>query len=661
MTTYNTKNPVPSADARDRYDNSQVFDELMNGPAPRTPDRLGILRQSWAGIEAEFVGSQTTRAAAFQAFLDAMGWSSLGAYAAGISIISHTQTVDYQGQPYQLKPSVPSSLDAPYVTTGNWDTEGVNFKLVGDNSLRQYLLSDQGSQNIGTPRGTVEADVLSLREKNDIQDGNLAAAVTDLTRIAETGVFGKDVMFKKVRARTKVGTPFIHVFGDSISHGAFADDWYRNGWVNVFKRMLNVELGTQSYGVTPMQVFNNPVTGTLNNDVHDITVSNGWTLQDVAHDCPTGSSWLTSAAGAELNISVPTFQARGVIYYAAKPGGGAFDILVNGVTIATVDTSASARNAFVGSGFLLTDNGLGKCNIKIRTKSMAPVEITGIGYYGQDNQAVLQNFSESGRKLRNTSEGLVSRMMSESALFIMALGVNDYYDHRDNPAAYAEFVQVIDWLIQYANLHQVPVVVPDFVWFVGPETPTRMQLKRLADETNGTYIPFPDHFKNDGTMADADYLINTLYLFTNDLHPNIAGHKYIAEVVAKRIGLSISSKQEVMDYHDWWYPLELNPALGAKNSSTHTALVSAVKNQGGQILVRLNIKDLPTAGGGIALGFPYRAGVRFDIPVTTFLTPTNAGVSRGVCIFNQAGVSVLPNASNDSPSHQLHFAVPRTS
>lgn len=155
MTTYNTKNPVPSADARDRYDNSQVFDDLMNGPAPSTPDRLGVLRQSWAGMEQAFIGSEAERAAAFQAFLDASGWSSLGTYAAGINIISHTQTVDYQGQPYQLKPSVPASIDAPYVTTGNWATEGVNFKLVGDNSLRQELASAAGESLVGEPGNTV--------------------------------------------------------------------------------------------------------------------------------------------------------------------------------------------------------------------------------------------------------------------------------------------------------------------------------------------------------------------------------------------------------------------------------------------------------------------------------------------------------------------------
>lgn len=168
MTTYNTKNPVPSADARDRYDNSQVFDDLMNGAAPSTPDRLGVLRQSWAGMEQAFAGSEADRAAAFQAFLEASGWSSLGTYAAGINIISHTQTVDYQGQPYQLKPSVPASLDAPHVTTGDWATEGVNFKLVGDNSLRQDLSSPVGGNNVGVTVGGKVTDVQSFASTRGI-------------------------------------------------------------------------------------------------------------------------------------------------------------------------------------------------------------------------------------------------------------------------------------------------------------------------------------------------------------------------------------------------------------------------------------------------------------------------------------------------------------
>ena len=159
MTTYNTGNPVPSADARDRYDNSQTFDEVINGALTYYPNRVGQNVLSLKGMQSLFNAEQADRASAFsveqdrrddafQQFIESSGWSSLGPYAAGVTITSHSQTVDYMEQPYQLKPSIPVSLDAPYVTTGDWATESVNFKLVGDNSLRQDLAGPDGSQNV---------------------------------------------------------------------------------------------------------------------------------------------------------------------------------------------------------------------------------------------------------------------------------------------------------------------------------------------------------------------------------------------------------------------------------------------------------------------------------------------------------------------------------
>lgn len=159
MTTFNTGNAVPSADARDRFDNSQTFDEVINGGLTYYPNRVGNNVLSLKGMsdlfnaaqldrENEFEADQGQREAVFQQFLEGTGWSSLGAYGAGVVITSHTQTVDYLGQPYSLKPSVPASLDAPYVTTGVWATEGVNFKLVGDNSLRQDLADPLLGANI---------------------------------------------------------------------------------------------------------------------------------------------------------------------------------------------------------------------------------------------------------------------------------------------------------------------------------------------------------------------------------------------------------------------------------------------------------------------------------------------------------------------------------
>lgn len=521
----------------------------------------------------------------------------------------------------------------------------------------QDLSGADGARLIGDGAGSVKDTTNALAGRDiDLQDD------IDLAKLlADTGNFGKNIMLAKARARIFAGAPFMHVLGDSISHGAFADDWYRNGWVNLFKRMLNVELGTYSYGVTPLLPFTNPVTGASNADIHDVLIGAHWLLYDTIPDVPTGASWVTATASAQIDITVPTFQDVAVIYYAQNPSGGSFEILINGTPLTTINTNAATRNPFVGYGFVLTDNGLGSCKITIRTTSTAEVEINGIGYYKTANQAVLQNMSQSGRKLINTSQACVQKLMGESALFVMALGVNDFYDHQNDDVKFAAFTQVIDWLIQYANQYEVPVVVPDFVWYVGPENRTRAQLRRLATQTKGVYIPFPDFFIKNSIVPNSAYLIETLNLFTNDLHPNVAGHKLIAETIAKKIGLSVSSKKQVLDYHDWWFPLALNPASGVTNKSTSAPLVSAIKNQGGQVLVRLNLTGLAGAvTKGVALGYPSRAGVQFDIPVTTQLTPTNAGVSQGVCIVNAAGVSVLTNAQNATADHQLFLSVPRS-
>lgn len=161
MTIYATGNALGSTDVRDLLDNAQNFDNAVNDTASDTwVDRFGVTRKTLKGYDAEFDAdqaarelafneSQTQREDAFNQFLEGSGWSSLGDYAAGISIVSHSQVVDYQGQPYSLKPSVPASISQPYVTTGNWTTEGVNFKLVGDNSLRQDLSAPTGAGMVG--------------------------------------------------------------------------------------------------------------------------------------------------------------------------------------------------------------------------------------------------------------------------------------------------------------------------------------------------------------------------------------------------------------------------------------------------------------------------------------------------------------------------------
>ena len=243
MTTYNTGNPVPSSDARDRHDNSQTLDEVVNGDSASYTTRTGKQVISLGGMssrfnnaqderEVEFNLSQEEKQEAFQSFLDGTGWSSLGAYGAGVAITSHTQTVDYQGQPYQLKPSIPASLDAPYITTGAWATEGVNFKLVGDNSLRQDMAdpavgasilsyAQPSRASIALPASKKLVETVSARELGILTNADptatAAAMNSALLALSQSSGSSKELLFLDTSDFYFQDTPMIMRNGVSLA------------------------------------------------------------------------------------------------------------------------------------------------------------------------------------------------------------------------------------------------------------------------------------------------------------------------------------------------------------------------------------------------------------------------------------------------------------
>lgn len=124
MTTYNTGNPVPSGDARDRFDNSQTLDETINSSMPSTVTRTGKVIRTLEGMQQEF-----------NSLIEGFGFTYAGPYVAGTVILSHLSYVEVDGLAYVLKPSV----SVPYTVTGDWNTESINFNLAGDSALRSEL------------------------------------------------------------------------------------------------------------------------------------------------------------------------------------------------------------------------------------------------------------------------------------------------------------------------------------------------------------------------------------------------------------------------------------------------------------------------------------------------------------------------------------------
>lgn len=446
-------------------------------------------------------------------------------------------------------------------------------------------------------------------------------------------------------ANGKKCTTFL---GDSIGHGAFAGNLFSHGITRLLARALNAEFGTSSYGFTPMLVLG-AGQSYESRDIHDVIFTNvggGWAGQDAAAgaDYLNGFAFRSTSSGNKISFSLPSFQRRAVIHHANQAGGGTFTIKVNGTVAATVNTGANT-NKFAVTEVDAADNKYGVVLIEVESTNASPVDICGISYFSNQAEHVLQNMSQSGRRARNLSTAVINEVCANSSTLIFALGQNDY---AETDQAYIDAtVANVDAVIAAANLNKVSLVVPDFCWTAASTTNwMRLQLKRMATETGGIYIPLPDLLrKPDGSQPDSDYLVNQLGMWVDGSHPNVIGCQWVFETIAKAMGLSCTSKQAALTQHDYWVPLPLIPATNVENSVLTTP--SACKRTAAGIIVRFFIEANPTGAfpvGDYQLCNSFAA--RTDINgSSTQLFPVLRPFAAGQDTAIIGGVSVSPSGS----------------
>lgn len=173
MTTYNTGNPVPSADARDRFDNSQTFDEVVTGTAPTAMTRLGRPIKTLAGQQSDFDSFLTRTAFELPPLVYVDG--------APLQVDRSTQLVQRSGLLYSVK--LPQAF--PYTLTGTWATDQPFLTVRNDQSLRQDLGSNaegQGADLCSWVRRPLASAITTVGQMLDGQAVNLwefANYVTD--------------------------------------------------------------------------------------------------------------------------------------------------------------------------------------------------------------------------------------------------------------------------------------------------------------------------------------------------------------------------------------------------------------------------------------------------------------------------------------------------
>lgn len=268
MTIHATMNPVGSTNPKDLIDNAQNLDWLILGPLLSYPDRRGVNRLSWAGIEAsfaaaqaqrtiEFVAAQGDRTIQFNAFMDASGYEPPIAYAEGILLDRTTKSVTYLGNEYRAK-----SAFIPFTTT-NWAADEAKLKLIGDDSLRQGLGSNGGDKGASLVYGAARVvdTVASMKALTDIPIGSRvmtlgyfsrgdcgANVYTVISSAGVTGDLGTNIVVGPVAFRGEFPFNFVHIkqFGAKsdgiiLDHASFLEGRAKARSLGVF---LDFGIGT---------------------------------------------------------------------------------------------------------------------------------------------------------------------------------------------------------------------------------------------------------------------------------------------------------------------------------------------------------------------------------------------------------------------------------
>lgn len=444
----------------------------------------------------------------------------------------------------------------------------------------------------------------------------------------------------------------VTIMGDSISHGAQAGgSLYLHSWVNILKRCINNEFQSTSYGFAP--------TSTINGfrEIHEVLFLpdvKAWKVTEgkAAENIPQGLSYTSSASGDSVVMNVPTFQGVCRIHYVQRGDGARAKVIMNGLPVGEFVTVGDQDLSRYYDLEMIDRKGA--CKVEILNENGGNFELIGFSFLSKNIEDIrVDNFGMSGRRLAYYSKSAIDAVFDKSGLVIMALGFNDSQTVEDNRKYANIFKERINYIIKKSQKTNIPVVVADFCWDKNKNSFARRMLRKLALSSSGIYLPFPDYFMLDGKVTDGSTRVNSLHLFADGAHPNQDGHKLIAETIAKAMALSVTSKEQALKYHDWWYPLQLL-ATGVDNKTTTYDTISAVKREGEHLLLRFDLKGIGSnTERGVQGEWALKSGITTKRKNIIPLSYRLDGSTNGTLSIDTNGKIIAhPNDKNDTREHE---------
>ncbi|MCO6690369.1 hypothetical protein KMZ27_13050 [Pseudomonas shirazica] len=578
---YNTGNPVGpdgSSSPFDLHDNSGVIDLLMNGPLGEYLSRLGVPLRSWRGIMQQVTD-----------YLIAMGYESVYlVYGAGVVVERQTQLVQRDGELYR----VTDALDIPLTLTGTWATDAPKLQAVGDAALRQALASSTGATMVHRGTSTVDADLAAL-------ESGVAQLQESAAGSARNLVSQSSKSYNSVNSNLYTQNPWgvrcLNIFGDSISFGANANIIERDSYIGILKKMLNIELGSTNIGVLSILPRTSNEGGTYDQYFSTYTSQTGTWVSvagAAAAHIPFGYALESSIPGSSQFYRAPISQ-RYVRLWFDGTVTGEIEIVVNGVVVQTLVTNGSG-SGFDRSGALeigaLQAANRGVALFIVRNKS-GTIRITGLEFTNETTGTSfrVQNFSRDGRAGKFVGQDVINRACTGCHAFIWALATNDITGY--DPAAQAAYDQRIDWIIAAALANRTRVVFIDWLYQQPYTHGLRASIRRGAASIPGAILIEADQIWTVSGLPYTEAERNGRGLSLG-VHPEELGHQLMAETLAQRLGLTVTSKKQAIRRDPMWKALDMS-ATSLVNTSTIPGRFTGYRISDRAVEIVVNLTTVP--------------------------------------------------------------------
>lgn len=351
----------------------------------------------------------------------------------------------------------------------------------------------------------------------------IGEALDDAEKSYESIIYSEDIVYsfgkEKHISIEDIENGTFTVLGDSISYGSGTGKVYNYSWTSLFKYSINDQAGTNHHGFASLlhEIESNT-------EIHSISSESGtWEFKRPVSYVPGFCTYTSpSGTGSTLLFTLDR-RADGIrrsingfyIHYLKLPGGGSFDVTINGKKATTINTSGDT-DYFAKTDYIALPDGLDpKIEIRVAKKDANLVAVTGISYAESDSGTVLNNYSLPSLTLSEIEDDTL-KGIAKTDYLILSLGFNDAINNKNID----KFKEKLSVITSACRENGTTLVVLDFIWQENKEAYSTA-LSDAAAVADGYYLD----------LRSLAYVPETDFL-TDHAHPDIIGHRAIARAVS---------------------------------------------------------------------------------------------------------------------------------